>query len=136
MKLRLDDRVLQTDLVRTDWIVPIASFAGNRDPGASPPAQHPAAQVSEAADPRKDRSEWYLLALWLVAPDVLGAMELSDLLIGAGSRRRSARQAVDITVDGGGKLEGLFTLRREVNKLKAERDILKKAAAYFAKEAT
>jgi transposase len=27
-------------------------------------------------------------------------------------------------------------LRREVNKLKAERDILKKAAAYFAKEAT
>jgi len=27
-------------------------------------------------------------------------------------------------------------LRREVQKLKAERDILKKAAAYFAKEAT
>lgn len=27
-------------------------------------------------------------------------------------------------------------LRREVGKLKAERDILKKAAAYFAKEAT
>ena len=27
-------------------------------------------------------------------------------------------------------------LRREVTKLKAERDILKKAAAYFAKEAT
>jgi transposase len=27
-------------------------------------------------------------------------------------------------------------LRREVNKLKAERDILKKAAAFFAKEAT
>jgi transposase len=27
-------------------------------------------------------------------------------------------------------------LRREVHKLKAERDILKKAAAYFAKEAT
>jgi transposase len=27
-------------------------------------------------------------------------------------------------------------LRREVNKLKAERDILKKAAAYFAKEST
>jgi transposase len=27
-------------------------------------------------------------------------------------------------------------LRREVNKLKAERDILKKAAAYFAREAT
>ncbi len=27
-------------------------------------------------------------------------------------------------------------LRREVTKLKAERDILKKAAAYFAREAT
>ena len=27
-------------------------------------------------------------------------------------------------------------LRRDVNKLKAERDILKKAAAFFAKEAT
>jgi transposase len=27
-------------------------------------------------------------------------------------------------------------LRREVSKLKAERDILKKAAAFFAKEAT
>ena len=27
-------------------------------------------------------------------------------------------------------------LRREVNKLRAERDILKKAAAYFAREAT
>ena len=28
------------------------------------------------------------------------------------------------------------TLKREVIKLKAERDILKKAAAYFAKEST
>jgi transposase len=27
-------------------------------------------------------------------------------------------------------------LRREVNKLRAERDILKKAAAFFAREAT
>jgi transposase len=27
-------------------------------------------------------------------------------------------------------------LRREINKLRAERDILKKAAAFFAKEAT
>jgi transposase len=30
----------------------------------------------------------------------------------------------------------LMQLRREVAKLKAERDILKKAAAYFAKELT
>jgi hypothetical protein len=29
--------------LQTDRIVPIASFAGNRDPGASPPAQYPAA---------------------------------------------------------------------------------------------
>jgi hypothetical protein len=43
MKLLADDRALQTDLVRADWIVPIASRAGNRDPGASPPTQYPAA---------------------------------------------------------------------------------------------
>ncbi len=39
---------------------------------------------------------------------------------------------------GNGKLtpeqEGLRSLRREVSKLKAERDILKEAAAYFAKD--
>ena len=33
-------------------------------------------------------------------------------------------------------LDGRERLRREVNKLKAERDILKKAAAFFAREAT
>ena len=32
------------------------------------------------------------------------------------------------------KAEEIIQLRREVAKLKAERDILKKAAAYFAKE--
>ena len=31
---------------------------------------------------------------------------------------------------------GIAQLKREVAKLKAERDILKKAAAYFAKEST
>jgi transposase len=30
----------------------------------------------------------------------------------------------------------IVRLKREVNRLKAERDILKKAAAYFAKEST
>lgn len=39
---------------------------------------------------------------------------------------------------GNGKLkpeqEEIMSLRREVSKLKAERDILKKAAAYFAKD--
>jgi hypothetical protein len=56
VKLLLDDRALQTDLVRAGWIVPIASLAGNRDPGASPPAQYSAAQVAEAADARQHRS--------------------------------------------------------------------------------
>jgi hypothetical protein len=43
VKLLPDDRALQTDLVRAAWIVPIASLAGNRDPGASPPTQYPTA---------------------------------------------------------------------------------------------
>jgi transposase len=34
------------------------------------------------------------------------------------------------------ELQEIERLRREVSKLKAERDILKKAAAFFAKEAT
>ena len=47
-----------------------------------------------------------------------------------------ARQAFP----GAGKMKPeqleIERLRREVQKLKAERDILKKAAAYFAKEST
>ena len=39
-------------------------------------------------------------------------------------------------VDGRSTLRYLACIAREVNKLKAERDILKKAAAYFAREAT
>jgi hypothetical protein len=35
VKLLPDDRALRTDLVRADWIVPIAGLAGNRDPSAS-----------------------------------------------------------------------------------------------------
>lgn len=34
------------------------------------------------------------------------------------------------------ELAEIATLKKEVAKLKAERDILKKAAAYFAREAT
>jgi hypothetical protein len=41
VKLLLDDRALQTDLVRAGRVVSIASFSGNRDPGASPPTQYP-----------------------------------------------------------------------------------------------
>jgi hypothetical protein len=55
VKLLFDDRTLQTDLVRADRIVPIASFAGNREPGASPPAQYPAAQVTEEAGSQQYR---------------------------------------------------------------------------------
>jgi hypothetical protein len=65
VKLLPNDRALQTDLVRADWIVPIASFAGNRDPSASPPAQYTAAQVAEAADPGQHRLDGIYWAVWL-----------------------------------------------------------------------
>lgn len=46
----------------------------------------------------------------------------------------------DCAFPGQGKMKPeqleIARLKREVNKLKAERDILKKAAAYFAKEST
>jgi hypothetical protein len=42
--------------------------------------------------------------------------------------------AIPIQLDA--VLVGIAQLKREVAKLKAERDILKKAAAYFAKEST
>jgi transposase len=46
----------------------------------------------------------------------------------------------DYAFPGQGKMKPeqleIARLRREVNRLKAERDILKKAAAYFAKEST
>jgi hypothetical protein len=41
-----DARVLQTDLVRADWIFSIASLAGSRDTGAPPPIECSAAEVT------------------------------------------------------------------------------------------
>lgn len=64
-----------------------------------------------------------------------------DLGIHATVLRRWVRAAAAdgaAAFPGNGKLtpeqEELRSLRREVSKLKAERDILKKAAAYFAKD--
>ena len=63
------------DPVRAGRIVPITSFAGSRDPGASPPTQYPPAEVTEAADPWRDRSLGIRWALWL-APEVLSALAI------------------------------------------------------------
>jgi hypothetical protein len=56
LNLLLDERALQADLVRADRIFPIANLAGSRDPGASPSAQCPAAEITQAADLRQHRS--------------------------------------------------------------------------------
>jgi transposase len=53
--------------------------------------------------------------------------------LGKEVRQRSAAGISWQRPDEAGELE-IARLRREVIKLKAERDILKKAAAYFAKE--
>jgi transposase len=54
--------------------------------------------------------------------------------------RRDWRNAPQHAFPGKGQMKPeqleIERLRREVQKLKAERDILKKAAAYFAKEST
>ncbi len=42
-----DVQSLQTDLVRVRRAVSAARLAGSREPGASPPAQYPAAQFAE-----------------------------------------------------------------------------------------
>ncbi len=64
-----------------------------------------------------------------------------DLEVGEGMLRRWAKEVLDDprhVFPGQGQMKPeqleLERLRREVTKLKAERDILKKAAAYFAKE--
>ena len=72
---------------------------------------------------------------------VSAAQASRDLGIHATVLRRWVRAAEadgPMAFPGNGKLtpeqEELRSLRREVSKLKAERDILKKAAAYFAKD--
>ena len=50
-----DVQSLQIDLVCACGLVSIARRAGSGEPGASPPAQYPAAQVTEEADPQQYR---------------------------------------------------------------------------------
>jgi len=61
----LDDRALQTDLFHPHWAVSVTYLAGSREPGASPPAQYPAAQITEAADPWEHRPADICQAVWL-----------------------------------------------------------------------
>ena len=53
--LLLDVQSLQTGLVCARRAVSVARLAGSREPGASPPAQYPAAQVTEEADSQQYR---------------------------------------------------------------------------------
>src|ERR1700757_169668 len=67
LNLLLDERPLPADLVRADRILPIASLARSRNPGAAPSAQCPAAEVLQAADLRQHRSADICRSLWLGA---------------------------------------------------------------------
>ena len=67
LKLLLDVRPLQADLVRADRICPIASFTGSREHGAPPSAQCPAAEVLQAANLRQHRSADICRTVWLGA---------------------------------------------------------------------
>jgi hypothetical protein len=62
-----DERALQDDLVRADRILPIPSLAASRDPSASPSAQCPAAEITQAADLRQHRSADIRRTVWLGA---------------------------------------------------------------------
>ena len=85
----------------------------------------------EAARLIRDRGESYVQA----AQDLGGASVTAAQL---GERRLRTIRSDAFPGQGQMKPEQLeiVRLRREVTKLKAERDILKKAAAYFAKEST
>ena len=50
-----DVQSLQTGLVCARRVASVARLAGSREPGASPPAQYSAAQVTEEADSRQYR---------------------------------------------------------------------------------
>jgi hypothetical protein len=63
------------------WGVSISRLAGSREPGASPPAQYPSAQVTEEADPKQYRPAGFaglyhwergvLDALTIIKPETL-----------------------------------------------------------------
>src|SRR5690242_18574232 len=67
LNLLLDERALQADLGWADRILPIASLARSRDPGAAPSAQCPAAKINQAAELRQHRSADICRTVWLGA---------------------------------------------------------------------
>ena len=82
-------------------------------------------------------------AVWVVSRGVSVAQASRDLDVHENVLRKWSRE---LTTDPGQAFPGngqmkpeqlkIARLRREVAKLKAERDILKKAATYFAREVT
>ena len=93
---------------------------------------------------RKSSREFKLEAVKLIEErGVSVAPAARDIAVAEGVLRRWLREGdagPHQALPGHGQVEPeqqeLMQLRREVAKLKAERDILKKAAAYFAKELT
>jgi transposase len=93
---------------------------------------------------RKFTKEFKFEAVKLVTErDVSVAQAARDLDLAESVLRRWVREAADAPVTafpGNGlqraELAEITALKKEVAKLKAERDILKKAAAYFARDAT
>ena len=95
-------------------------------------------------DRRKFTREFKLEAVRLIRDrGVSYAQASQDLGVHASQLRDWVKKFADDpqhAVPGQGQMKPeqleIAQLRREVTKLKAERDILKKAAAYFAKEST
>jgi transposase len=93
---------------------------------------------------RKFSREFKIEAVRLVTErGVAVAQACRDLDLAESVLRRWMRElmAAPVAAFPGNGLQGaelaeIATLKKEVAKLKAERDILKKAAAYFAREAT
>ena len=67
--------------MRADRIFPIASLARSRDSRASPSAQYPAAEVTQAADLRQHRSADICRTVWLGAERVRKPPSVGDLSI-------------------------------------------------------
>jgi len=93
---------------------------------------------------RKFTREFKLEAVRLIRDRGVSYVQASqDLGVHQSQLRTWVKQAAEDPQDafpGQGQMKPeqleIARLRREVTKLKAERDILKKAAAYFAKEST
>jgi transposase len=93
---------------------------------------------------RKFTREFKLEAVRLIKDRGVSYVQASeDLGVHASQLRDWVKRFADdpdCAFPGHGKMKPeqleIVRLKREVNRLKAERDILKKAAAYFAKEST